>query len=148
MEAVRRDVKKIQKHGLRAKGLFIMGLPEETEASIKKTSDFVMSLGLDDMNMSKFAPFYGAPIWKSLEKFGTLDNDWKKMNCLNFVFVPKGVPSKERLDQLYNEHIKRFYSDPQWRKKFRQRIWEHRNSLLYMLFHIPSLLSAKRTFES
>jgi len=148
LEAIRRDIKKIQAHGLRAKGLFIMGLPEETEATIKATSDFVMSLGLDDMNMSKFTPFYGAPIWKSLEEFGTLDNDWKKMNCLNFVFIPRDIESKERLDRLYNEYIKRFYSDPSWRKKFKQRIWEHRQSLLYMLLHAPSLLSAKKSFEN
>jgi len=147
MEAVRQDVIKIQAHGLRAKGLFIMGLPGETETTIQKTSDFAVSLGLDDMNMSKFAPFYGAPVWKSITEFGTLDNDWKKMNCLNFVFVPHGVSSSKRLDQLYNEHVKRFYSDSKWRKKFKQRLWEHRNSLLYMLFHLPSLLSAKKTFE-
>ncbi|MCJ7772368.1 MAG: B12-binding domain-containing radical SAM protein [Desulfobacterales bacterium] len=147
LEAVKKDVEKIKAHGLRAKGLFIMGLPGETEASIMKTSDFVMSLDLDDMNMSKFTPFFGTPIWDSISKIGTLDNDWKKMNCLNFVFVPNGIESKQRLDQLYNEHIKRFYSDKKWQKKFKQRIWEHRNSLLYMLAHFPSFLSAKRTFE-
>lgn len=147
MEAVRKDIKRIQENGLRAKGLFIMGLPGETETSIKKTSDFAISLGLDDMNMSKFTPFFGAPIWDSISEAGTLDDDWKKMNCLNFVFIPKGVASKERLDQLYNEHMKRFYSDPKWRDTFKKRIWEHRKSLLYMLFHIPFLLSAKKAFE-
>jgi len=148
IEEIRRDIKKIQAHGLRAKGLFIMGLPGETEASIKKTSDFILSLGLDDMNMSKFSPFYGAPIWKNLSEFGTLDNDWKKMNCMNFVFIPKAIASKERLDELYNAHVKRFYSDPEWRKKFRKRIWEHRHSLLYMIKHLPAMISAKRTFNT
>ena len=33
------------------------------------------------------------------------------MNCLNFVFVPKAIESKEKLDYLYNRHVKRFYSD-------------------------------------
>lgn len=35
----------------------MMGLPGETEESINHTSDFIISLGLDDMNMAKFTPF-------------------------------------------------------------------------------------------
>ena len=147
LDEVRDTVKRIQSSGLRAKGLFMMGLPGETEASIKKTSDFVISLGLDDMNMSKFTPFHGAPVWQTIFKQGTVDEDWRKMNCLNFVFVPKEIDSKETLDQLYNTHVKRFYSDPQWRKRFRSRIWQHRRSLWHLLRHLPDFLSAMRTFE-
>ena len=147
LDEVRDTVKRIQQSGLRAKGLFMMGLPGETEASIKKTSDFVISLGLDDMNMSKFTPFHGAPVWQTIFEQGTVDEDWRKMNCLNFVFVPKEIGSKETLDQLYNTHVKRFYSDPQWRKRFRSRIWQHRRSLLHLLRHLPDFLSAMRTFE-
>jgi magnesium-protoporphyrin IX monomethyl ester (oxidative) cyclase len=147
LEAVRDTVSRIQKFGLRAKGLFIMGLPGETETSIKKTSDFVMSLGLDDMNMSKFTPFHGAPLWSTLHQHGAFEEDWRKMNCLNFVFLPKGIESSERLDQLYNEHVKRFYSDRGWRKRFRKRIWEHRRSLWHLIKHIPTFWAAKRTFE-
>ncbi len=147
LEAVRDTVKRIQDAGLRAKGLFMMGLPGETEESIRKTSDFIIDLGLDDMNMAKFTPFPGAPLWPTIREEGTFEEDWRLMNCLNFVFVPRGIESKERLDQLYNEHVKRFYSDPGWRKKFRDRIWEHRHSLLYLIRHLPSFWLAKRQFE-
>jgi magnesium-protoporphyrin IX monomethyl ester (oxidative) cyclase len=147
LEEIRDTVRRIQAKGLRAKGLFMMGLPGETEASIRKTSDFVLSLGLDDMNMSKFTPFPGAPVWSTILEEGTFDNDWKKMNCLNFVFVPKGIESREKLDQLYNQHVKRFYSDPAWRRKFRKRFWQHRKSMGYFLSHLPSFLGAMRNFE-
>jgi len=147
LDEVRDTVKRIQKAGLRAKGLFIMGLPGETEESIRRTSDFIMSLGLDDMNMAKFTPFPGAPLWATIKGEGTFKEDWRLMNCLNFVFVPKGIKSKERLDQLYNEHVKRFYSDAVWRKKFRQRLWQHRKSLMYLLRHLPSFWAAKNQFE-
>jgi len=140
-------VRRIQAKGMRAKGLFMMGLPGETEASVRKTSDFIMSLDLDDMNMSKFTPFYGAPVWSEIPDAGTFDNDWKKMNCLNFVFVPKDIESKERLDLLYNRHVRRFYTDPGWRKKFRKRIWQHRKSLWHMLRHMPTFLAAMRHFD-
>jgi len=124
-----------------------MGLPGETEESIRRTSDFIVSLGLDDMNMAKFTPFPGAPLWKTIREEGTFHEDWRLMNCLNFVFVPKGIDSRERLDQLYNEHVKRFYSDPEWRRRFRRRLWQHRKSLVYFARHLPSFLSARRVFE-
>ena len=147
LSGVRDTVQRIQKAGLRAKGLFMMGLPGETEESIKRTSDFIILLGLDDMNMAKFTPFPGAPLWSTIREEGTFNEDWHLMNCLNFVFVPKGIASKEKLDQLYNEHVKRFYSDAAWRKKFRGRIWQHRKSLMYLLRHLPSFWSAKNQFE-
>lgn len=147
VEEVKDTIRRIQSHGLRAKGLFMMGLPGDTPETIKKTSDFVMSLDLDDMNMSKFTPFYGAPVWSTIFDEGHFDYDWKKMNCLNFVFIPRGIDSKETLDQLYNLHVKRFYSSRQWRKKFIKRWWEHRHSLLYLLSNLPIFLAAMRNFE-
>jgi len=147
LDEMRDTVMRIQARGLRAKGLFMMGLPGETEDSIRKTSEFVLSLDLDDMNMSKFTPFHGAPVWKTIRDEGIFEEDWRRMNCLNFVFVPKGIPSVARLDQLYNRHVKAFYSSRAWRKKFRRRIWQHRWSIAYALRHLPSLLAAKRHFE-
>ena len=147
LEEVGDAVKQIQANNLRAKGLFMMGLPGDTEASIRKTSDYVMSLDLDDMNMSKFTPFHGAPIWSRIHEFGTFDQDWRKMNCINFVFVPKGIDSKEKLEQLYNMHVKRFYTSPQWRRKFKSRLWQHRKSLWYLAAHFPSFLAARQNFK-
>lgn len=147
LEEVRDTVARIKAAGLRVKGLFMMGLPGETEASIRTTSDFILSLGLDDMNMTKFTPFPGAPIWKDLATDGEMNEDWRLMNCLNFVFLPKTMESREALDQLYNWHVKRFYSDSTWRRTFRKRMWQHRRSLMRLVAHLPSFLSAMRTFE-
>ena len=147
LDEVRDTVMRIKAAGLRAKGLFMMGLPGETPASIQKTSDFVISLGLDDMNMSKFTPFHGAPVWETIFDQGAVEEDWRLMNCLNFVFIPEGIDSKETLDQLYNTHVKRFYSDKTWRRTFMRRLWQHRRSLWYLFMHLPDFLYAMRTFE-
>jgi anaerobic magnesium-protoporphyrin IX monomethyl ester cyclase len=147
LETVRQTVKQIQARGLRVKGLFMMGLPGETQASIKATSDFVISLGLDDMNMSKFTPFYGAPIWDRVARSGRFENNWRKMNCLNFVYLPENIPSIKILDNLYNQHVQRFYRDPAWRRKFRRRLWDHRHSIWHMIKNGGAFLSARRTFE-
>ena len=147
LDDVRDTVRRIQAAGLRAKGLFMMGLPGETEETIRRTSNFVISLGLDDMNMAKFTPFPGTPLWPMIREEGTFEEDWRLMNCLNFVFIPRGIASKERLDRLYNEFVKKFYSDPAWRNKFRKRLWQHRKSLLYFFRHLPSFWSAKNVFK-
>lgn len=148
LKQVRDTVELVQKHNIRVKGLFMMGLPGETEESVIKTSDFILSLGLDEMNLSKFTPFYGAPLWKTINQDGDFVNDWKLMNCLNFVFVPKDIESKERMDYLYNKHIKRFYTSKDWRKKFRKNLWQHRWSLLHILLNLPTFLSAKKQLEN
>lgn len=144
---IRDTVKRIQARGLRAKGLFIMGLPGDTEESIQKTSDYALSLDLDDMNMSKFTPFHGAPIWPRIHEFGTFEENWRKMNCINFVFLPRGIDSTDKLEELYNTHVKRFYSSAQWRHKFVKRLWQHRRSLWYFACHLPSFLAARKNFE-
>ena len=147
LDQVRETVATIQRHGLRAKGLFMMGVKGETPASFQRTSDFIISLGLDDMNLSKFTPFPGAPCWSTISDYGTLEEDWRLMNALNFVFIPEGFSSKAEMEAMYNTHVKRFYSDPQWRRKFRKRLWQHRKTLGYMLWHLPEFLAAKRHFE-
>ena len=63
LDAVRDTVRQIHAAGLRAKGLFIFGMPGETPETVKTTSDFILSLELDEMNMTKFSPLHGAPIW-------------------------------------------------------------------------------------
>jgi hypothetical protein len=99
------------------------------------------------MNMAKFTPFPGAPVWPTIREEGAFEEDWRKMNCLNFVFVPKGIGSRERLDYLYNLHVKRFYSDPAWRRRFTGRLWQHRWSLWRLVRHMPAFLGARNDFE-
>lgn len=147
LEQVRDTVRRIQEKGLRAKGLFMMGLPGETPESFARTSDFVVSLGLDDMNLSKFTPFAGAPCYATIRDEGAFDEDWRLMNCLNFTFVPKGFESRAQMDALYNAHVQRFYWSPGWRGRFTRRLWQHRHTLWRFVRHMPSFLAAKRQFE-
>lgn len=146
-DMVRETVDRIQASGLRAKGLFMMGVVGETEESIRRTSDFIIELGLDEMNMTKFTPFPGAPCWETIHSKGTFEEDWRLMNCLNFVFVPNGIESKQRLEQLYNQHVKRFYTDPAWQNKVAKRFWQHRRTFWQLLSHLPDYLASRRHFD-
>ncbi|HZR68536.1 MAG TPA: radical SAM protein [Burkholderiales bacterium] len=149
-DMVRATVGRIQKLGMRVKGLFIMGLPGETPESFRKTSDFVLDLDLDEMNMTKFTPFHGAPMWHEIiannGKDGNFHEDWRLMNCLNFVYIPEGFQSREQMEDLYNWHILRFYKSKNYERRFRKRLWQHRWTLWHIVKHLPTLLRAKTHF--
>ncbi len=140
-------VKRIQKAGLRAKGLFMMGLPGETEETIKMTTDFINGLELDDMNMTKFTPFPGSPIYQNIREEGSFEEKWELMNCLNFVFVPKGIKSKARLENLYKKFIKQFYSSRNWISKFLPLIFKSPHSIYRIVRNLPIFLKIKSDFE-
>lgn len=150
LDAVRDTVRQIHNAGLRAKGLFIFGMPGETPETVRTTSDFVLSLGLDDMNMTKFSPLHGAPIWDECTsgKEGEMVEDWRLMNCLNFVYLPEGFESREEMDALYNWHVKRFYESKLYRRRFAKRLWQHRWSLWHIVKHLPETIRAARYFNS
>jgi radical SAM superfamily enzyme YgiQ (UPF0313 family) len=140
-------VKRIQKSGLRAKGLFMMGLPGETEETIKVTSDFIMDLELDDMNMTKFTPFPGSPIYQTIRDEGVFKEKWELMNCLNFVFVPRGIESREKLDDHYKQFIKRFYTSKNWVRKFGLLMLKSPHSTYRLVRNLPTFLKIKHDFE-
>ncbi|WP_050976085.1 B12-binding domain-containing radical SAM protein [Azoarcus olearius] len=150
LEAVKKTVEQIHTAGLRAKGLFIFGLPGETPETLKKTSDFILELDLDEMNMTKFSPMYGAPIWDECVsgKEGDFNEDWRLMNCLNFVFKPNGFESREQMDALYNWHVRRYYDSKAYRRRFSKRIWQHRWSLWHLLKNAPRVIQAARYFSA
>jgi len=150
LDQVRETVKRIRRLGMRAKGLFIFGLPGETPETFRKTSDFIMELDLDEMNMTKFTPFHGAPMWHEILHNngieGDFHEDWRLMNCLNFVYVPQAFSSREEMEDLYNWHVQRYYKSKQYQRRFRQRIWQHRWTLWHIVKHLPTLMRAKAHF--
>ncbi|MBK9447512.1 MAG: radical SAM protein [Betaproteobacteria bacterium] len=150
LEAVKKTVEQIHAAGLRAKGLFIFGMPGETPETIRKTSDFILSLDLDEMNMTKFSPLHGAPIWDECVsgRTGEFVEDWRLMNCLNFVYKPEDFESREQMDALYNWHVRRFYDSKGYRHRFAKRLWQHRWSLWHILKHLPETIAAARYFSA
>ncbi len=138
LEAIREDVEKLHKSGLWVKGLFMMGFPGETEQSVQKTIDFACSLPLKDANVTAFTPFPGAPVSENIHERGTFDanwSNWSNMDCVNFVFVPKEIESKERLEKYYRKFIDEFYHRPFIKKVYRKMFWQSPNSYWRLIKH-------------
>jgi radical SAM superfamily enzyme YgiQ (UPF0313 family) len=147
LDQIRDTVKRIQKNGMRVKGLFMMGLPGETEQTIQRTADFIEELGLDDMNMTKFTPFPGSPAYQTIHQEGKFGENWELMNCLNFVFVPKGMESKEKMEKLYSQSIKRFYTGKNWTRKFGPLMLKCPGSTFRIIKNLPTFLNIRKQFD-
>ena len=101
LEMLAEKIRMIHKVRIRVKGLLMLGLPGETESSIQKSMDYVFSLPIDDINVSKFTPFPGTPLYEKAHELGTFDEDWEKMDCMHFLFVPKGMTGRTSGKTLY-----------------------------------------------
>ncbi len=94
--------------GIRCKGLFMLGYPGETLDTITKTKKFVRAIPMTTMNLSKFTPYPGSPIYRELYGVNIQDDHWKKMNGMNFLWAPEGLDVNE-LDRHYQAILKSFY---------------------------------------
>lgn len=126
----------IRNEGIRVKGLFIMGLPGEDEAAIRRSMELSVALPLDEVNLAKFTPFPGAPLFKTVREHGEFNEDWRLMNCFNFVFVPHGL-TRERLEELYSEFIINFYHQNRIVWGYFTMLWRSPHSVLTFLRHAP-----------
>jgi len=124
---LREKIHLIKKTGIRVKGLMMMGLPGESEASIKKSMDFVFSLPIDDINVSKFTPFPGSPLYEEIHDLGTFEENWEKMDCMHFLFIPKGM-TKTRMEKLFLEFYRRHFLRPKVLADYFSMMWRSPDS--------------------
>ncbi len=142
LEAVRQDITRLHEAGLWVKGLFMMGFPGETEASIVRTREFACSLPLKDANMTAFTPFPGAPISAGIRDLGSLDEDWSKMDCIHFGFVSKDIGDREILERHHGEFFNCFYSRRFMRRHVYPKVLlQSPHSLWRLVKGLPSFLS-------
>ncbi len=141
LEVVRRDIEKLTRGGLYVKGLFMMGFPGEGEASIATTRDFALSLPLKDANVTAFTPFPGAPITAGIRSLGEFDDDWTKMDCEHFVFVPREIGSRETLERMNREFIRAFYQRKYMRRIYLRMLRESPHSFLRLAMNAANFLS-------
>jgi hypothetical protein len=63
-------VRNLRKHGIESKAFLIVGLPGETEETVKQTAAWVEEAQPDDIAASVFQPLPGSKIFKNPERFG------------------------------------------------------------------------------
>ena len=124
--------------GIRTKGLFMLGYPGETEETIQITKDFIRRVPMTIMNLTKFTPYPGSPIYRDLYGTNIRDDHWQKMNGMNFLWAPDGI-TVEALDRHYQDVLMKFYRRPgmMWYyTKLTSRYPAHFVRLSRFLFHL------------
>jgi len=111
LEQIRQTISWTEGAGIRSKGYFIIGFPNETVETIQRTVDFAASLPLSDFQMTFLTPFPGSEIYKLAKDAGEFDDDWEHMNMWDTVFIPHGL-TKEYLIRKRNEAFRRLYIRP------------------------------------
>jgi radical SAM superfamily enzyme YgiQ (UPF0313 family) len=120
-------IRMISRAGIRTKGLFMIGLPGETEASVKRSNRYALSLPLDDINVSIFTPFPGTPLYEQAHGLGQFEENWEKMDCMHFQFVPRGM-TKERMNKLFLRFYRSHFLRPRVLLGYAAMVWRSPDS--------------------
>jgi len=108
---IKRVVEWSAKAGLKVKGFFMMGHPLETEETMKETIKFAKELPLTNAHITFVTPLPGSELYKTAHNYGSLNDDWRKMNMWTPVFIPFGL-SESILQKYKNRFFREFYLRP------------------------------------
>ena len=111
LDRVEQALRWTREAGIRAKGLFMIGYPEETEKTLDQTLSFMRRCPLDEINLSFLTPYPGTKLYQQVKGSPDFVEDWKRMNALNCLLKPRGL-SCETLEKAYGKFIRRFYMRP------------------------------------
>jgi radical SAM superfamily enzyme YgiQ (UPF0313 family) len=134
--------------GIRVKGLFMLGYPGETRETIEITKQFVCRIPMTIMNLTKFTPYPGSPVYRDLYGTNIRDDHWEKMNGMNFVWAPEGM-TVEDLDRHYQEVLVSFYRRARMGHYYLKLTLAYPNHLMRLLRFLAGFAAAKiRSFLS
>lgn len=128
--------------GIRCKGLFMLGYPGETRETMRQTRAFVRRLPITTMNLSKFTPYPGSPVYREIYGTKIRDDHWEKMNGMNFLWQPEGLTIQE-LDQEYQNILKGFYKQRRVLHKYVAMSLRHPEHLQRLARFLGGYLLAK-----
>jgi radical SAM superfamily enzyme YgiQ (UPF0313 family) len=111
LDQVEQAVRKTKEAGIRAKGLFMIGYPQETESTLNETLSLILRCPFDELNLSFLTPYPGTEIYAQAKRSPGFTEDWSRMNAMNCVFRPEGLATGT-LEKAYAKIIRRFYMRP------------------------------------
>lgn len=114
LATIRRSVKWARDSGIRVRGYFILGMPEESEEDVKMTEQFAEELNLDEYGFSILCPYPGSVMYDP-EKFRRVD--WEKADEYSNDFWRTRYLTNERLKEWQANLIKKFAERVTWHNK-------------------------------
>lgn len=118
-------VHRIQSHGIRVNGCFILGLDGQTADIFEQLPAYIEALGLYDAQITLATPFPGSDLYRKLREEGRLfeERPWDRMTLFDLTFQPRPMSTRE-LREGFRVLARAIYSKDatqQRRNRFRER---------------------------
>jgi anaerobic magnesium-protoporphyrin IX monomethyl ester cyclase len=119
LDVIRKFFKLTRKVGIQTFASFMIGYPQETDETIKKTLDFAKEIGPDMAQFVILQPLPGTPLWSELEDKRMIPKeiDWSKYitkeGYVDLVFEHPTY-SREELRDLTSKMWKSYYVRPSY----------------------------------
>jgi radical SAM superfamily enzyme YgiQ (UPF0313 family) len=113
VDEVRAGFARARRAGLRTVGTFIIGLPEETAATLRETLDLAIELELDFMSLNMAVPRFGTPFRAEALRLGLAERGELVMDQGGAqAFLPTRTLDRDAMLGLKRRMIRRFYLRP------------------------------------
>lgn len=111
---VKKALSDMKRAGIASYGFFILGLPGETEKTVKETIDFALKNHFDRAWFNVFTPYPGSEIFEDLvrERKISFENiPWDNLDC-NTEFISSGSLSCKQVEYYQKKAVNSFYLRP------------------------------------
>lgn len=113
LDMIRTVTKMTREAGIRMRGFFMLGLPDETEETMKQTIEFAKKLDLSAAVFHITTPFPGTELYKTVLESGELDmkagwDDYSIFSSEASPYVPKGL-THETIEHYQTQAYHAFY---------------------------------------
>ncbi len=109
------------KLGIRVTAFYLLGLPGDTEESIKNTVDYAKRLNTHVAQFFIHTPFPGTEYFEKV-KHRLIEKDWEKFDCYTPVFRHENLSAQDLL-RLKEWAFVSYYYRPSYAFKFLQRLF-------------------------
>jgi radical SAM superfamily enzyme YgiQ (UPF0313 family) len=122
-------IQRIQSHGIRVNGCFVLGLDEHGGDIFDRVLDFAVETELYDVQITIPTPFPGTPFYERLKREGRLlhDRQWQRCTLFDINYRPK-LMSVEELRAGFHQLTVKLYGDDmtKWRREnFNRKYLRH-----------------------
>ncbi len=116
----REAIRKIQSHGIRVNGCFVLGLDRHTPAIFEQVYDFAVDTELFDVQITLLTPFPGTPLHRRLAREGRLlrERAWETCTLFDVNFEPRGMSAQELAEGFRGLAVRLYAEDlTRWRRE-------------------------------
>ena len=116
----REAIHRIQSHGIRVNGCFVLGLDGQTPEIFDAVYDFAVETELFDVQITIQTPFPGTPLYERLKQENRLlhDGQWERCTLFDINYRPQPMTVDE-LREGFHRLAVRLYSEDltKWRRE-------------------------------